>query len=290
MKGDFFVLKSVCIKTNNKCVINYLLKELDNINLNNIYVSKLKFKIYNNIIIHYKGKNIDDFFNKVSIILSSIIINFYEKNIIKSIINSNYFYFSDIEQQKILDVCHDSIFNNDFGETLFRQDIIKISFDNYLKNHKALILDGFVKFRLNEYIKFIDNIVDDSVNKFVIDREYLEFIELLKSYINSKEPGLNIVHLIYNNKQSILLDEFKDTIDLNYNIFNTKYVSDITFSSNYFALNTLLTLLPQKICIHVIDNFDDEFLNTLKLIFNDRIYLCSNCNICKIYKSEKMHQ
>ncbi len=67
-------------------------------------------------------------------------------------------------------------------------------------------------------------------------------------------------------------------------IFEAKYLSDISFSSNDYALNTLLTLLPEKIYIHLIDSNEDEFINTLNLIFDNRVCLCRDCNICKIYK------
>ena len=128
------------------------------------------------------------------------------------------------------------------------------------------------------------------MNKFIIDREYTEFIDLLKCYISSKDYGTNIVHLIYQNQESILLDEFKKIIDLDDSILNSKYLSDITFSSNDYTLNTLLTLLPEKIYIHLVDGIQDEFINTLKLVFDDRVYLCNDCNICKIYRLEKIHK
>ena len=83
--------------------------------------------------------------------------------------------------------------------------------------------------------------------------------------------------------ESILLDENKNTISLNDNIFDAKYLSDISFSSNDYALNALLTLLPQKIEIHLI-GYEDEFINTLKLIFGKRISICKDCNLCKTYK------
>jgi len=140
---------------------------------------------------------------------------------------------------------------------------------------------------LTDYIKILDNLVDISVNKFVIDREYSEFIDLLKVYINSKDYGSDIVHLIYNDAESILLDKYKNIINLDNHILNSKYLSDITFSSNDYALNTLLTLLPQIIYIHIID-MEDEFINTLKLIFENRIYICNDCNFCKVYRLEKI--
>jgi len=35
--------------------------------------------------------------------------------------------------------------------------------------------------------------------------------------------------------------------------------------------------------IHLID-IEDEFINTLKLIFDNRVCICKDCNICTIYK------
>lgn len=284
------MLKSFCIKTNNNRIVDYLLNEFENIKLEKIYISKLKFKLYNNFIVHYRGKDLDSFYNIFSNILSSAIIEFYEKDIIRHIINCNYFYFSEIEQRKIFDIVSNYIYNQELTESYIRKDSIMISCTQYFSNNKSAILDGFVNFRLNEYMKIIDYIVDMAVNKFVIDREYTEFIDLLKCYINSKDYGTDIVHLIYQNEESILLDEFKKSIDLDDSILDSKYLSDITFSSNDYTLNALLTLLPRKIYVHLIDGTQDEFINTLKLVFDNRIYICNDCNICKVYRLEKIRK
>ena len=83
-------MKSFCIKTNNKNILAYL---LNNFNFPNTYISIRKFKIYKNIIIHYIGENASAFYNELANNLVSLILNFYEENLLKSIIKSNYFYF-----------------------------------------------------------------------------------------------------------------------------------------------------------------------------------------------------
>lgn len=283
------MFKSFCIKTNNKKIVDYLLNNFEKVELDKLFISKLKFKFYNNFIVHYRGKDLDLFYEFFSNILSSAIIKFYEKDIIKHIINTNYFYFTDIEQRKIFDIACKYLYNEELAESYIRKDSIIISCVEYFSNNKSAILDGFVNFRLNDYIKILDYIVDMSVNKFVIDREYTEFIDLLKCYINSKDYGTGIVHLIYQNQESMLLDEFKKIIDSYDSILDSKYLSDISFSSNDYTLNTLLSLLPEKIYIHLIDGIQDEFINTLKLVFDTRIYICNDCNICNIYRLNKTH-
>ena len=86
-----------------------------------------------------------------------------------------------------------------------------------------MILDGFVTFRIKEYIEKIDELVDEGVNKYIVEKEYAEFISLLKMYVNSKEPETEEIHLIYTNGESILLDKNKDIITIANNSFNAKY-------------------------------------------------------------------
>ena len=276
-------MNSFCIKTNNIKIINYLLKKLENVEIDGIYYYTNKFKIYNNIIINNKGDNISDFENLICNIFIQTIIEFYENRLIKEIINFNYFYFEEYEKNKIFENCIDILETMGKEEKNKKEKLIYDEILKYIKEKKSMILDGFVRFRLKEYVKYIDNIVDEGVNKYIIDKEYTEFINLLKVYIESKKSEIDLIHLIYINGESILLDKNKNFISITENIFNAKYLSDISFSSNDFALNTLLTLLPEKIEIHLIEK-EDEFINTLKSIFEGRIQICNDCNICRTYK------
>lgn len=272
-------MKSYCIKTNNKKIIDYLLNKIETINFNDLYYCDKEFNIYRNVCIHYVGTNIYDFMNFISELISDTILEFYEDKILNRIINTNYFYFDDYEKKIIFDNCKEycKIENCDKKETLY------FEIEKYIEENKSVVLDGIINFRIKEYIKILDNIVDMSVNQYIIEKEYNEFINLLKVYINTTPTEVNQIHLIYMNGESILLDEDKNIVSLSENILNAKYLSDITFSSNDFALNTLLSMLPKKLEIHMIDE-EDEFINTLKLIFENRACVCKDCNICRIYK------
>ncbi len=273
-------MKSFCIKTNNREIINYLLNKFDKIDFANISYIDRKFKIYNNFIVHYTGENLEEFYKILGNIITDTIIKFYEIHIIRRILGFNYFYFDEFERNKIEEVCIESLKNNKFKN---RNKTICNKIQKYLKKNKSMILDGFVTFRIKEYIEKIDELVDEGVNKYIVEKEYAEFISLLKMYVNSKEPETEEIHLIYTNGESILLDKNKDIITIANNSFNAKYLSDITFSSNDFALNALLSLLPKKINIHLITK-KDEFIDTLCLIFEEKVYMCTDCNICRTYK------
>ena len=78
-------MKSFCIKTNNQLIINYLLSSIENIPLENVYFINRKFKIYNNVIIHYTGNDENVFVNYLSDILTDCIITYYEPNLFRKI-------------------------------------------------------------------------------------------------------------------------------------------------------------------------------------------------------------
>lgn len=285
---------SFCIKTNNEQIQNYLMDNIALINLSDIIFVKKFFSKYTNIIVHYVGTDTNLFYEYFANILTGCIINNFEYKIVHKLLEFNYFYFDDMDLSKIETNCTEIL--NSLSNTtainvssylpieiLDRENCVFESVCNYIKNHKSMVLDGFVRFRLFQYINILDSFVDFCVNQFILNREYTEFIDLLKLYINSKETKTKLVHLIYVNDESILLDENKNIISLSHSNLDTHYLSDISFSSNDYALNTLLSLLPEKIIIHLVSP-ENEFINTLRLIFDGKVVICSDCNICRTYK------
>ena len=227
--------KSFCIKNNNKTILKYIIEQFENLGMPQLYISQNSFSIYDNVIVHYTGFDNSLFEEKLGNILTETILNFYENILIENIINSNYFYFFDFEKHEILD---SSIKNakSDFDINARRYAVYTAWID-YIRNNKYVILDGFANFRLFKYKDFLDEIVDYSVNNFLVQREYLEFINLLKEYIVSKPSTIDSAHLIYSNDMYLLYDSHLNPIPIETNISNTKYLSDISFSKNDYCLN-----------------------------------------------------
>lgn len=79
-------MKSVCIKSNNKYIIDYLLKEFSKLDLEATFLSNHCFKIYENVIVHYVGNNSPIFYNYICDILTKCIMFFYERKLVKNFI------------------------------------------------------------------------------------------------------------------------------------------------------------------------------------------------------------
>ena len=127
------------------------------------------------------------------------------------IIVNNYIGFTKIEREEIVEIAKEIIENDDnIIDKLFyirRKNYIYERLIEYLEVDTNIILEGFVNFRLKEYRNILEDLVDFSVNEYIIEREYLEFISLLRIYVNSQPSSNQTIHLIFLENDTFLLDE-----------------------------------------------------------------------------------
>ena len=91
-------MKSYAIKVLNEDNVSFLIERFENIPIN-IYMSNYKFKIYENIIIHYPESDFNVLYLYIYKVIKEYIEKFYEEKIIKRIIKKNYFYLNYLERE-----------------------------------------------------------------------------------------------------------------------------------------------------------------------------------------------
>jgi len=231
----------------------------------------------------------------ISNALADYIIRQYEEKLLMRIINSNYCYFNAAEKKEILQRALGIIRNEDktFINSLFqirRRNVIVRRLMDYFDNSNSIIIDGFVNFRLKDYIRDLEEIVDKAVDDFLMDREYREFIRLLRYFVEIQEPKIDTVHVIVNyDNRYTLLDGSKREIT---NECIQEYANEITEGEiNYddLLVSSLITFAPRKIVIHSMGHSrNKELMETIKNVFSGRVIMCQGCDVCsvKIAKSE----
>jgi len=223
----------------------------------------------------------------ISNALADYIIRQYEERLLARIINGNFCYFNAAEKKEILNRSLNIIRNEDksFLNSLFqirRRNVIVRRLMDYFDNANNIILDGFVNFRLKEYVKDLEDVVDKAVDDFLMDREYREFIRLLRYFVDIQEPKIDTVHVIvgYDDKYT-LLDGTKNEIT---NECIQEYVNEISEGEiNYddLLVSSLITFAPRKIVIHCTGQFrNKELMETIKNVFSGRLILCQGCSLC----------
>lgn len=163
-------MKSICLKTNNEEAINFIIRNLEK-NFDDVVISSNRFKIFKNVIVHYRGNNEKEFLIKMSELVASLIEVFYEPRILDKIIDENYFYFEDFEKEVILKIC-EKIIEIQEADLAYKKEILKgLAYEYFLEN-RVMVLDGFINFRTKPYLEVLDYVVDTSVTNYVIGLQW----------------------------------------------------------------------------------------------------------------------
>ncbi len=232
---------------------------------------------------------------QISELLADIILNNYEEKIMKKIIKSKYFYLNDKEKKHMKNLAEQMLVEQDTGilqggiYKATRKNLIMRSALDYLNLNSTIIIDGFVNFRLKGYINELEETIDNSFEVFVAEREYKEFIKLLKYFVDIQESKLDVIHIKPTiDKNYILLDSNKGYINNEYFDELKNEIVDEDINHDDILISTLITLAPKKLIIHDIERFNNkELIKTITSVFADRVIICSGCDLCDIIKADK---
>lgn len=153
---------------------------------------------------------------------------------------------------------------------------------NYFKTENNIIISGFIQFRLNEYKKGLYIDLYEIIEDYYIEKEYEEFLELLKEYVDVKPSCIDLIHINTDSDGNYMFFDFK------MNKINVEIEDDVSLNQfkNFFTrddilLSFLITLAPKRIIWHKTQNLRNcNILNTVKTIFKNKVSVCTDCNEC----------
>ena len=218
--------------------------------------------------------------------VADIIIGNLERFFVEKIIESNYEYFDQIDRESILGKALIHLNNlSPNGEIHYlpqieRKDRILTRLLNYLKANDQLNIEGFIRFRLKDYFQELEQAAEHAVEDFMMEKEYKEFIRLLKYFVDIQDPKVNEVNIILREKGVFrLLDSNSKIIDNEYleGIISQLVENDIDYED--LLISALITIAPAKIIIHF--SKDHPVVETLNSIFDSRVIICQGCVLCK---------
>lgn len=226
------------------------------------------------------------FVNCVSNALSDVVINHWEPIIIKRIIKENYFYFNKAEQNRIYDFTRDVLNYNeisgkhDISYQIKRKTFVLHKIQEFLCNSSIIIVDGFVNFRLKGYIEQLEESVDVAIDEYLMDKEYREFIKLLRHFVDLQEPKKDLVNVVFHNTEILLMDENCKFIEKDSSLdLIAKENPEVNMDD--IVVSTLINIAPRRITIHGFTGKEKrEVANALYNIFEGRVSFCHHCEIC----------
>ncbi|MBU3189884.1 putative sporulation protein YtxC [Clostridium bowmanii] len=167
-----------------------------------------------------------------------------------------------------------------------RKNIIMDKITKCIEENNEINISGFLTFRTKELRADLECIVDKVVEEYMVEKEYNEFIKLLKYFVEvqeSKVDELNI--LIEKNGDYYLKDEDGNDLVGNMQMELPKVQFDLKENKEELIISTMITTAPKKIIIHCVENCKNkELIQTISKVFENKVYYCDECAVCEKIK------
>ncbi len=129
----------------------------------------------------------------------------------------------------------------------------------------TIILEGFMRFRMKDYINVWEKELAYSVEDYVRKKEYAEFVEILRLFIKIRIPRARKVHICVGGDGDYLL------LDERLCLLKCRFIGD-SVNKDDALLSALVNIAPQSIIVHNKDRFwDSRILETIKDVFGQRV-------------------
>lgn len=219
----------------------------------------------------------------VSNILYKVVIDNFRRKDMLEYLTENYFFLRHDEMIEI-----DKKINNILlGKEVVKDEVniyclnrinkIIESIKNFIEENGFINITGFITFRMKSLITDIEDIVDKIIENYMIEKEYNEFIKLLKYFVDIQECKIEEVNLIIqNNGDYEIQDEGGEDIFKEF----FKEISEVPESTGGniedIIISGLITNSPKRIRIYNEKECNNrEFLKTIKSVFGERVQVCN---------------
>lgn len=233
-----------------------------------------------------RRKALERLLAQVAELLATEIIARREPEILDRILQNAYGYFTPPEREDICARTRKILDAREVGgkgpSRPARFELIRQRVADYLAREEHLNVEGFINFRLQDYLEELDEALEEAVDDFLMDREYHEFIRLLRHFVEAQEPRVEKVHVLlhpsgcfqlYDGKEKSLLPGTPVVFSMD--------LEDSEINYEDLLISALITIAPGKIWLHSTDPWKNrETLTTVKNVFGERVELCPGCSHC----------
>ena len=222
--------------------------------------------------------------------LTNLIVEKYKDIIIEKTIE-NYYYYFDIDERKdislktatyLLDI------NDTKNQKAWKSKIYKRIIKHF-KYHNNLIIDGFVNFRLKDFCNEIQLAVEDSVEDYLLEKEYDEFVSLLKHLMHITRPKFKNIHIFFYEPGSFkLYDEDMKAVDL---YEHGVHLIDDNVNYEDIVISSVISFAPKELVLHGFKNSKYQgLITTLEKVFGEnKVIKCVGCIKCSYSYSKNKY-
>lgn len=276
----------------NELILHFLSNEL--YELIEEYLKKDKFNVNSvlkqdeKIILTYNSMD-NKIIEYIALILYSEFANEYNNKYLHTWIQDEYFLIKSNEIKEITNIIRSVslLGNSSLNENSKEDNLLKyikddkfyISLKELATSNNYINVKGLITFRNKFFIKSYENsILNPIIIDFIEKKEYKEFINLLKYFVDTSDIYYDevIVKFLEDGTKSVVDESNNDLISEFKEECVDKYMIDEVVSTNDIIISGLISKVPRVVKIYNMKYFkeeDKEFMNTLQELFNVEILL-----------------
>ncbi|MCM8711978.1 putative sporulation protein YtxC [Clostridium sp. SYSU_GA19001] len=227
-------------------------------------------------------------------ILYNIVIDEFYKKEIQSFLTDTYFFlkYDEIKEIKKLSLdalkSEGAILNEYMVYFRNRKNSIIQKIIECIEENKEINIKGFITFRMSEFREDLESIIDKVVESYMVEKEYNEFIKLLKYFVELQESKIDKINIIIEIDGNYIIqdDHGNDIMDVLFSeLSDTKFSGVVSVED--MLISGLITNAPNTVIIHNAENCSNkELLDTIKNVFGERVIFCSKCDMCDKIKTK----
>ena len=193
----------------------------------------------------------------ISNILYKIVITKYKEKELFEYLTDTYFFLKRDEmlevEEEIMKVlyCEEGVHDSNFIFYSNKTNAIIDKIKECIEENNEININGFITFRMRELRKDIEDVVDIVVERYMVEKEYKEFIRLLKYFVEIQECRVEEINLTaLPSGGYIVTDGYGE--DIFPTFLNELSDCKIGIDANVedIVISGLITNAPQKIVIH----------------------------------------
>ena len=206
-----------------------------------------------------KVKKIIDLY--VSNILYKIVIDKYKEKEMFDFLIDTYFFLKQDEiievEEEIMKVlyCEEDLKNENLVYYMNKMNTVIRKIQDCLQENTEININGFITFRMKDLREDIEEIIDKVVENYMVEKEYKEFVKLLKYFVDIQESKIEEIDICIgeNGNYSIRDDDGNDI----FNEFMKELAEcrvDTDANIEDVIISGLITNVPKKVVIHGKEN------------------------------------
>jgi putative sporulation protein YtxC len=231
----------------------------------------------------YNKRTVNTFNLYIANILYKVIIKKFQEKELYDILFDTYFFLKNNETNDVVELCvkalkgEGTIVDDRNVYCINRKNIIIEKIVECIKENKEININGFITFRMNSFLEELEDIVDKIIEGYMVEREYTEFIKLLKYFVEIQDSKIDEVNIIIqlDGRYKIQYNKGKDILEL-----FLESISDTRIKGkdnmDDVLISGLIANAPKVIKIHSVENCKNkELIETIKGVFINKVIFCS---------------